>query len=202
MLSYQKVIDLLYPIILKKTGRKALSFLSFNVYLFMGLCLCVACKSNEQDLSKLAPYTGPLMESENIERLYSDRAIIRVRMTAPKEEQMENEDMFYPQGVFVEFYDETQVRTSTLRANKGTYNKAKQLYTVTGNVVIIDSLKSQTMNTEELHWDPVKQLIYTDKFVTIQTKKELLKGQGLEAKQDFSNWRILAPKGTLPINHQ
>jgi LPS export ABC transporter protein LptC len=142
------------------------------------------------------------MESENIERLYSDRAIIRVRMTAPKEEQMENEDMFYPKGVFVEFYDETQVRTSTLRANKGTFNKVKQLYTVTGNVVIIDSLKSQTMNTEELHWDPVKQLIYTDKFVTIQTKKELLKGQGLEAKQDFSNWRILAPKGTLPINHQ
>jgi LPS export ABC transporter protein LptC len=202
MHSHKKVIDLVCSLILKKTGRKALSFLPFGTYLFAGICLFAACNSNDQDLSKLAPYNGPLMESNNIERLYSDKAVIRIRMTAPKEEQMENEDMFWPKGVIMEFYDESQVRTSTLRANKGTYNKAKNLYTVTGNVVIVDSLKSQTMNTEELYWDPVKQLIYTDKFVTIQTKKEVLKGQGLEAKQDFSNWRILSPKGTLPINQQ
>jgi LPS export ABC transporter protein LptC len=123
-------------------------------------------------------------------------------MTAPREEQMENEDMLYPKGVYFEFYDEKQVRSSTLRANAGVFNKAKQLYTVTGNVVIVDSVKAQTMNTEELHWDPAKQLIYTDKFVTIQTKKEVLKGEGLEAKEDFSNWRILKPKGILPINQQ
>jgi LPS export ABC transporter protein LptC len=104
--------------------------------------------------------------------------------------------------VYIEFFDEAQIRNSTLRANQATYNKTKNLYTATGNVVIVDSVKSQTMNTEELHWDPTKQLIFTDKFVTIQTKKEILKGQGLEAKQDFSNWRILQPKGVIPINQQ
>jgi LPS export ABC transporter protein LptC len=202
MLIYKKDITPKYSSILKKTGRLALSFLTFTLYLIAGLGLLAACKTNDQDLSKLASYKGPLMESDNIERLYSDRAIIRVRMTAPREEQMENEDMLYPKGVYFEFYDEKQVRSSTLRANAGVFNKAKQLYTVTGNVVIVDSVKAQTMNTEELHWDPAKQLIYTDKFVTIQTKKEVLKGEGLEAKEDFSNWRILKPKGILPINQQ
>jgi LPS export ABC transporter protein LptC len=203
MPNYKKVIDILYYyLLMEKTGQKALSFLPFNACLFIGLCLCIACKKNEQDLSKLTPYPGPMMEAENIERLYSDKAIIRVRMTAPKEEVMESGDRFYPAGVYIEFYDEKQVRNSTLRANKGTYNNTKQLYTVTGNVVIIDSVKAQKMNTEELHWDPNKHTIFTDKFVTIQTKKELLKGQGLEAKEDFSSWRILSPKGTLPINQQ
>jgi LPS export ABC transporter protein LptC len=202
MHSYKKAIHIFYAILVKKTGRTALSFLPFNACLFVGLCLCMACKKNEQDLSKLASYTGPTMEAENIERLYSDRAVIRVRMTAKKEEVMESGDRIYPEGVYMEFFDENQVRNSTLSANKGNYNSAKQLYTVTGNVVIIDSVKSQKMNTEELHWDPNKHIIFTDKFVTIQTKKEVLKGQGLEAKEDFSSWRILSPKGTLPITQQ
>ncbi|MDO1448282.1 LPS export ABC transporter periplasmic protein LptC [Rhodocytophaga aerolata] len=202
MHSHKNVIELFYSILSKKTGRNVLSFLPFKACLFIGLCLCVSCKQNEQDLSKLVEYTGPKMVSENIERLISDRAIIRGRLTASLEEQMQNEDLVYPKGVFIEFYDENQVKTSTLSANKARYDNTKRLYTVTDNVVIIDSVKSQKMNTEELHWDPSKQIIYTDKFVTIQTKKEVLKGQGLEAKEDFSSWRILSPKGTLPINQQ
>jgi hypothetical protein len=58
------------------------------------------------------------------------------------------------------------------------------------------------MNTEELNWVPAKQKIFTDKFVTIQTKEEVLKGQGLEAKQDFSSYRILKPTGTFPITQE
>jgi LPS export ABC transporter protein LptC len=202
MLSDKKVIITLCLFISKKTGRKALSFLTFNTILFASICLFFACKTNEQDLSKMAPYQGPMMEADNIERFYSDRAIIRFRMTAPREEQMESGDAFYPKGIYVEFFDEAQVRNSTLRANQATFNKAKNLWTATGNVVIIDSVKAQTMNTEELYWDQIKQTIFTDKFVTIQTKKEVLKGQGLEAKQDFSSWRILQPKGVIPINQQ
>lgn len=203
MLSLKEAIEKIrYFIQSEKTGRIALSFLPFTAYLFISLFLCVACKQNEQDLSKLAPYTGPEMESENVEQIYSNRAVIRVRMKAPKEIRLENDDLIYPDGLYMEFFDENQLRTSTLSANKGILNNAKQLFTVTENVVIIDSVKSQKLNTEELHWDINKQIIYTDKFVTIQTKKEVLKGQGLEAKQDFSNWRILSPKGTLPINKQ
>jgi LPS export ABC transporter protein LptC len=184
----------------KKTGHTTLSFLSH--LLFLVSVFFLACNTNENDINKIVPYTGPLMEADNIETLYTDSAKIKVRLTAPKQQQMETGDLHFPQGVYIEFYNEKEIKSSTLKANSGIYSKEKDLYTVTGNVIIIDSLKSQKMNTEELNWVPAKQKIFTDKFVTIQTKEEVLKGQGLEAKQDFSSYRILKPTGTFPITQE
>lgn len=123
-------------------------------------------------------------------------------MTAAREEQMENGDLNYSKGVHIEFYNEKQVKNTTLRANSGVYHKEKDIYTVTGNVVILDSVKMQKMSTEVLHWTPKTQKIFTDKFVIIQTQSDTLKGQGLEANQDFSKWRILKPTGTIPVSQQ
>lgn len=184
----------------KKTGHSTLSFLSY--LLFFGSVFFLACNTNDNDINKIAPYTGPMMETDNIETLYTDSARIKVRLTAPKQQTMENGDQHFPKGVYIEFYNEKEIKSSTLKANSGIYNKEKDLYTVTGNVIIIDSLKSQKMNTEELNWIPAKQKINTDKFVTIQTKEEVLKGQGLEAKEDLSSYRILKPTGTFPITQE
>lgn len=184
----------------KKTGRYTLSFFSQSIF-FSGL-LMFACKGNDKDLQAIKPYTGPLLMSENIKRIYTDSARIKIYMTAPREEQMENGDIVWPKGVYIEFFNDKQIRTTTLRGNSGVFYKEKNLYTVTGNVVIIDSVKTQKMNTEELHWTPKTQKIFTDKFVVIQTKSDTLKGQGLEANQDFSRWKILKPTGTLPLSQQ
>lgn len=189
-----------YPsIIAKKTGHPRLSFFIFRLLFFVITGGLLACHTDERDLSKMKPYDGPRMEIDTVETLYSDSARVRVRMTAPKELQMENEDLIFPKGVYIEFFNENQAVSSTLRGNHGTYNKKKNLYTVTGKVVVVDSVKGQTMNTEELHWEPIRRKIYTDKFVTIQTQQEILKGQGLEAEQDFSNYKILRPTGVFPV---
>lgn len=189
-----------YFSILKKTGPNALSFLS--KCLFVISAILFACTGNDNDLSKIQPYTGPLLTADNIKRIYTDSAKIKVYMTAIEEEQMENGDMNWSKGVYMEFYNEKQIRSTTLRANSGVYNKEKDMYTVTGNVVIVDSIKAQRMSTEVLHWTPKTQKIFTDKFVIIQTQSDTLKGQGLEANQDFSKWRILKPTGTIPLSQQ
>lgn len=182
----------------EKTGHITLSFLCFAFLLFLFSFLLISCK-DDKDINKMVPYDGPIMEVNNVETLYSDSAQIRVRLTAPKQLVMENEDLKYPKGIYIEFYDEKGAISSTLRANSGVYNKTKNMHTVTGNVIIVDSVKAQTMNTEELNWEPAKKKIHTDKFVTIQTPKEILKGEGLTANQDFSDWRILKPTGVFPV---
>ncbi|QHT68540.1 LPS export ABC transporter periplasmic protein LptC [Rhodocytophaga rosea] len=164
--------------------------------------LLLACKGDDKDLQAIKPYTGPKLVSENIRHTYTDSAKIKMYMAAPREEIMDNGDKIWPKGVYIEFYNENQIRTTTLRANSGVFYQEKNQYTVTGNVVIIDSVKTQKMNTEELHWTPKTQKIFTDKFVVIQTKSDTLKGQGLEANQDFSRWKILKPTGTLPLSQQ
>jgi hypothetical protein len=56
------------------------------------------------------------------------------------------------------------------------------------------------LSTEELNWDPQKQIVFTDKFVVIETPTEILKGEGLEANQNFTKYKILKPTGVFSIN--
>ena len=53
----------------------------------------------------------------------------------------------------------------------------------------------------ELYWDRTKtgKEFYTDKPVKIRTKTETINGLGLEASQDFKNWRILHSVGTISV---
>jgi LPS export ABC transporter protein LptC len=181
-----------------KTGRQALSF-PFYLLLLLGVSLLLSACHEEKDLSKMVTYNGPKMEVNDMETLYSDSARVRVRLTAPKELEMENGDQKFPQGVYIEFYDKDGVKTSTLRSNKGIKKKSENLYNVTGNVVIKNLAKGETLNTEELNWNPTNKKVYTEKFVTIQTPEEILKGEGLDADEDFGHYQIRHVTGTFPL---
>lgn len=47
-----------------------------------------------------------------------------------------------------------------------------------------------------------KKKIWSDKFVTITTKNEILMGDGFEARQDFSKYKIKKLKGTVTIKEE
>ena len=63
--------------------------------------------------------------------------------------------------------------------------------------MIRDYNTGDRLDTEELFWNPKKEDIFTDKFVRIEKDGKLHMGEGLEAKQDLSFYRILKPTGTL-----
>lgn len=151
------------------------------------------------DVSEVTPYEGAMFEVENMETLYSDSAIVRVRVKAKKQLEFENGDREFPEGVYIEFYDVKGKISTTLKANTGHYNNKENLYTATGDVVVNSFEKDQKLNTEVLYWSEDKEEIYTDKFVRIETAEDILLGEGLTANQDFSNYRILKPTGELSI---
>jgi LPS export ABC transporter protein LptC len=70
---------------------------------------------------------------------------------------------------------------------------------VRGNVIVKSLDKGQTLNTEELNWKPETKTVYTEKFVTITTAEEILKGEGLDAAQDLSRYKIRKPTGVFPL---
>lgn len=63
-------------------------------------------------------------------------------------------------------------------------------------------LSKETLMSEELYWDTRKKKIYTEKFVKIKTPKYILTGVGLEANQDFTEYKILKPKGKIYIEDE
>jgi LPS export ABC transporter protein LptC len=147
-------------------------------------------------MEEMKPYDGPLMEIDNMETIYSDAAETKVKLKAKKQFALQNGNREFPQGVFVEFFSGKKV-TSTLVSNYAIFYKETNRYMVSGNVIIKNLEEGKTLNTEELFWYPGEERIYVDKEkqVIITTKTGVLYGKGLEAKEDFSSYKILKPTG-------
>lgn len=157
------------------------------------------CGKELKDPDKEIKYTGPFRVTEKVLTLYSDSAKVLIRLQAPMQEDYENGDVIFSDGIDVEFLQAGDVVTSTLRANYGKQERNKDLYLVRGNVVVENLQKQEKLETEELYWNKGKAEIYTEKFVKITTPEEILMGHGLTANQDFSTYRIKKVTGVFSL---
>ena len=158
--------------------------------------MLISCLKPNKTMEEMKPYDGPVMEIENMETIFSDFAEVKIKLKAPKQIELQNGNREFPKGLLVEFYEGGKIK-STLTSNFGRYYKETNKYMVSGNVIIKSLEEEKRMNTEEMFWIPAEERIYVekDKQVVITTKKEVLYGNGLEAKQDFSDYTILKPHG-------
>jgi LPS export ABC transporter protein LptC len=181
-----------YLFMLLKTVR----FFCFIALSVFGLSSCV---DESKIISEEDIYRGPMAEAVDIETLYSDSARIRIKLRAHKQLEFENGNREFPEGIFIEFYNEEEKLSTTLKANHAVYEKASEIYTGTGDVVVVDKLQDKQLNTEKLNWSRRKREVYTDNFVKIQTPDEVLMGEGLTADEDFSKYVIHKPTGTFSV---
>lgn len=171
--------------------------------LFLPALLLTFLSCSDQDNNAQLPqYDGPVIETDSIQTLYSDSAIVRVELRAKLQQEFQNQDQHFPEGLKVTFFDKESAISSILTANQGYYYYEDGLYKVTGNVVLRSYERNETLETEELFWDPKKKEVYTDKFVRIENEDRILMGEGLTAAQDFSTSKILKPSGMLQLNDE
>ena len=140
-------------------------------------------------------------EGDNVTINYTDSGKLKARIKVKKllgYKKEGNDILKMPEGVKGEFYNDSGLIESYLSAEKGVSYQAQKITEVTQNVVVMNN-KGEKLNTEKLIWDQRKQIIYTDKFVKITTKNEVLTGEGMESKQDFSNWVIKQPRGIISL---
>lgn len=168
-------------------------------------CLCilygvsiVSCTPEENSKQPVV-YDGPLREAEDITMYYTEKNLMKVLIKAKKINEFQNGDSEFPEGIFLEFYDESGKITSTLRANSAYYSKSENKWRGLGNVEVINIEKQQQLNTEELFWKPDTRKIFTDKFVTIKLENEILYGTGFDADQDLSNYTMKNPEGEFEV---
>lgn len=169
------------------------------VGLLVGLSLLFACNPGVDNPAPKIKYTGPTMTSSNVTTLYSDSARLKIKLNAKLQWQYENGDAAYPKGIHLTFYDDNQRVSSELSANYAKYDKQRDAYFVRGKVVVDNKVKDETLTTEELHWNKIKKQIYTDKFVTIRSKADILQGNGLISDERFIDYKILNPTGSFSV---
>ncbi len=144
-------------------------------------------------------YRGPLREATNVDMLYAEKDRIKVKMIANRILEFKNGDQEFPEGLYLEFFDETGKMTSSLKANHAYYFKKENRWRGRGKVEVKNIEKKQQLNTEELFWDPPSKKIFTEKFVTIKLESEVIYGTGLDALQDMSSYTIRKPEGDFEI---
>lgn len=163
---------------------------------FVGL-IVFAC--NGSDTKEPLEYKGPLSEFEDVEMYYSENNQVKVKMTAELLYEFESGDREFPNGVYMEFFDETGNMESTLRANHAFYFKKDDLWRGRGDVEVKNLLKNEQLNTEELFWRPKEKKIFNDKFVTIKRQGDVLYGEGMEANEDMTDYLIKKPGADFEV---
>jgi LPS export ABC transporter protein LptC len=174
-----------------------LRFTFVKTGLFIVAALAAAC--NNSELKEPVEYTGPQRKVENVELYYSEKSMVKVKMQAPEVHEFLNGDREFPRGVYLEFYNEFGKLESTLRANQAYFFKKENQWRGRGKVEVKNIEKNEQLNTEELFWKPAEERIYTDKFVTIRQQGDVIYGDGLEAKQDMSDYVIKKPVGEFEV---
>ncbi len=162
--------------------------------------LLLACGNTDQEIKELKPYDGPINMAEDMVLYQSEAATLRVKLVTPKFLEFVNGNREFPEGIYMEFYNEQGIMTTTLKANEAIYFKEEDHWRGRGDVEIVNVENQEQLNTEELFWKPKDERMFTDKFVTIRLPDQVLYGKGLEAKQDFSEYTIKQPEGEFYID--
>jgi LPS export ABC transporter protein LptC len=160
-----------------------------------------ACSSDEVE-QELEPFSGPLLEADSMQTLYSDSAVVRIMVKAPKQFEYQSGDQEFPEGIYIEFYEKDGSVSSTLVANHGYYFVEEDRYTGIGDVEVISLKDNKKLLTDTLHWSQPDEKVYTKANVTIIEEADTLRGQGLEAAQDFSSYTMLKPQGSTLLDEE
>lgn len=166
-----------------------------------------SCNNDIEEINRLNQTdTTPAMFAKNVSISESEYGRIKYNITSSFLKRYETpgkgSSTIFPEGFKVIFYDSLQpdkIRTE-ITAEYGLDDEGRRIMEAKTNVVVINHLKGETLNTERLVWDKNTKKVYSDKFVTITTPDKIIYGEGMESDEKFERWTIKKPKGEMYIN--
>jgi LPS export ABC transporter protein LptC len=160
---------------------------------FFGAML--SCANDLSEVDKMFDKSALMTETaKNVELFYSDSSIVKVKVIGEtlvrhinKEEPLDE----FPDGVFVEFYDDFGRVSSWMSANYAIRFEKSGIIIAERQVELYNK-QNEKLETNELIWNDSFQKLYTEKFVQITQplKQDTIQGFGFEANEDFSHFKI------------
>lgn len=173
--------------------------------LLLGILLCCAtsCHNNSKEIKEVVD-KATMQEDKayGVTILYSEKGKVKVRLFA--NEFVRNEIAKPPyvdmkKGLKMEAFNDSGTVESTLTARYARYYEKEQNILIRDSIVVVNK-KGERLNTEELVWNQKLQKLYTEKFVRITTPTQVMYGDGLEANQDFTWYKIKNIKGIMSVD--
>lgn len=92
------------------------------------------------------------------------------------------------------YQEGTGAERAHLTSREGDFNQQTQFMIARGNVVLITT-DGKRIETEELNYDPQSKRIWSTRETTLIEPGSRMVGDGFEADETFTNYRITHPRG-------
>jgi len=141
----------------------------------------------------------PDQESWNSRVVFSDDGIVKAVLVATHVSMYESRhETILDSGITVDFYDPDGTHTSLLKARRGRVDDlSKDLEAF--DQVVFRSDSGTVVKTDYLRWNNTTRKITSDRFVTVDARKEYLEGYGFEADQSLKNYVIFRVSGRAEL---
>ncbi|MBO4654457.1 MAG: LPS export ABC transporter periplasmic protein LptC [Bacteroidales bacterium] len=157
-------------------------------------------KNREPVMPKECDGKFPDESATDIHIVFSDAGVTSFELFAPVLNKYIGDTVYMdcPQGITIYAYDEWGEKQSMLTADYAISSEVPPRMEASKNVVIKDLKKNETIETEQIIWDKNKQMIYSVVPVK-QTKADgtVNYGDGFEADEHFSKYRVFNPRGEM-----
>jgi len=172
------------------------------IIVFFVLLLNISCTNKDEDIKKVEKLEISKEEfGRDVEILITKKGKPNIKITAPKAIRNYSKKAYseFPEGMYLYVYnDKTGKIESTLSAKYGKLGDESSEMIAKDSVVVINKT-GETLHTEHLIWDKKKSKIKTEGFVKIQTKDEIIYGDGFESNDDFTEYQITNIHGIVKV---
>lgn len=176
--------------------------LLFFIGLFLLIISCQSKVSSDLPPDLIEKKVMPTVDVVNFETTFNDSGVVRYHLTAPRLLQFPEQKnpkkegyMEFPEGFHLQKYNQDKTIESEMSADYGKNYITQELYYASGNVVLINA-KGDTLRTEELNYDTKKDLIHTDKFVSIKKGDQYITGTGgFKSDAQMTKWTFMKTQG-------
>ncbi|MFN4007851.1 MAG: LPS export ABC transporter periplasmic protein LptC [Chitinophagaceae bacterium] len=155
----------------------------------VGCFFMVSCENSLQEVRGLSERKTGVEEAVNIDSYLSTEGKMRARLTAPLmyRYMIDTPRVEFPKTLHVDFYTINKQIETKLDARFGRYLENDNKVLLKDSVVVI-TVKGDTLLTDELYWDQLQQIFYTDKPVKIlKPADKIFSKKGLRATQDLKS---------------
>ena len=145
-----------------------------------------------------------VLVTDSVTTLISDSGITRYRIESPQWCVYDRTDPPYqefPQGIYLEQFDEDLTVKASLKADYAHYNETAQEWTLRGNVHALNR-QGEQFDTPEMKWNQQTHKVYSDTSIHITREKSIIEGVGFESNEEMSKYTILNPTGVFPIKEE
>ncbi|HPN38468.1 MAG TPA: LPS export ABC transporter periplasmic protein LptC [Melioribacteraceae bacterium] len=159
------------------------------IFLFLIFLLSCTDEKIKPKVENTASANIPIQESFNSKIYFSEDGKLKAILYADHLKMYENPKVTLIDGVKIEFFDKSEVKTTTLTSKYGKVDDITKNMIAYKNVVAVND-SGVTLTTEELLWRNSDRKITSDKFVKLISDTENIQGYGFESDQSLKNYTI------------